>query len=76
MVELQRQLAELRARSENLRAEIEQLKRGGKRQAAPFSRGTRVTDLSLQDASLALARFVTVKPRRPRPSPSPRWRCR
>ena len=44
VVELQRQLAEVRARSENLRAEIEQLKQGGKRQAAPFSRGTRVTD--------------------------------
>ena len=27
-----------------MRAEIEQLKRGGKRQAAPFSKGTRVTE--------------------------------
>lgn len=34
VVELQRQITELRA-------EIEQLKRGGKRQAAPFSKGTR-----------------------------------
>jgi transposase len=44
VVELQRQLAEWRASNENLRAELEQLKQGGKRQAAPFSRGTRVTD--------------------------------
>jgi transposase len=37
VAELQRQIAELRA-------EIEQLKRGRKRQAAPFSKGTRVAD--------------------------------
>jgi transposase len=35
VVELQRQITELRA-------EIDQLKRGGKRQAAPFSKGTRI----------------------------------
>ena len=44
VVELQRQIAELRASNEALRAEIEQLKGGGKRQAAPCSRGTRVID--------------------------------
>jgi hypothetical protein len=33
----------LRASHEALRAEIDQLKRGGKRQAAPFSTGTRTT---------------------------------
>jgi transposase len=43
VAELQRQIAELRASNETLRTEIEQLKRGGKRQAAPFSKGTRVT---------------------------------
>jgi transposase len=37
VAELQRQIAELCA-------EIERLKRGGKRQAAPFSKGTRVAD--------------------------------
>ena len=37
VVELQRQIAELRA-------EIDQLKRGGKRQAAPFSKGSRVAN--------------------------------
>jgi transposase len=37
VVELQRQIAELRT-------EIDQLKRGGKRQAAPFSKGTRVAE--------------------------------
>jgi transposase len=44
VVELQRQIAEWRASHEALRAEIDELKRGGKRQAAPCSRGTRVTD--------------------------------
>ena len=44
VAELQRQLAELRASNEALRAEIDQLKHDGKRQAAPFSRGTRVPD--------------------------------
>jgi transposase len=41
---LQRQLATLTATNEALRAEIDQLKRGGKRQAAPFSKGIRVTE--------------------------------
>jgi transposase len=44
VAELQRQIAELRASNEALRAEIDQLKRGGKRQAAPFSTGTRVAE--------------------------------
>lgn len=38
---LQRQVAELTASHEALHAEIEPLKRGRKRQAAPFSKGTR-----------------------------------
>jgi cell division protein FtsB len=42
VAELQHQIAELRASHTALRAEIDQLKRGGKRQAAPFSKGTRV----------------------------------
>jgi transposase len=44
VAELQRQIATLTATNEALRAEIDQLKRGGKRQAAPFSKGTRVTE--------------------------------
>jgi Transposase IS66 family len=44
VAELQRQLAALTATHEALRAEIAQLTRGGKRQAAPFSKGTRVTE--------------------------------
>jgi transposase len=44
VAELQRQIAALTAINEALRAEIDQLKRGGKRQAAPFSKGTRVTE--------------------------------
>lgn len=42
VAELQRRIAELTARNEALEAENEQLKRGAKRQAAPFSKGTRV----------------------------------
>jgi transposase len=44
LVELQRQIAELTARNVALQAEIEQLRRGAKRQAAPFSKGTRVAN--------------------------------
>ena len=39
----QRQIAELTARVEALQAEVERLKREGQRQAAPFSKGRRVT---------------------------------
>ncbi|HZA23164.1 MAG TPA: transposase, partial [Dehalococcoidia bacterium] len=42
LVELQRQVAELTANNASLRGEIAQLKRSTKRQAAPFSKGTRV----------------------------------
>jgi transposase len=41
MTGLQRQVAALAASNEALCAEIEQLTRGGKRQAAPFSKGIR-----------------------------------
>ena len=44
LVELQRHIAELRACNVALPAEIEQLRRGAKRQAAPFSKGTRVAN--------------------------------
>ena len=39
----QRQIVELTARVEALQAEVERLKREGQRQAAPFSKGRRVT---------------------------------
>ena len=42
--ELQCQITEWRASHEALRAEIDQRKRRGKRQAAPFSKGTRVDE--------------------------------
>jgi hypothetical protein len=44
LVELQRQIAEFTARNASLQAEIEQLRRGAKRQAAPLSKGTRVAN--------------------------------
>jgi uncharacterized small protein (DUF1192 family)/transposase len=44
VAELQRQIAALTATVEALRAELDQVKRSGKRQAAPFSRGTRVAN--------------------------------
>src|ERR671918_1934816 len=43
LAELQRQVAELTASNESLRGEIAELKRSTKRQAAPFSKGTRVS---------------------------------
>jgi len=42
VAELQRQIAEVTANNDAWRAELDQLTRGGKRQAAPFSKGTRV----------------------------------
>jgi transposase len=42
ILEQQHQIAELMAKIEALQAEIERLKREGQRQAAPFSKGTRV----------------------------------
>jgi hypothetical protein len=44
VVKLQRQVTELRASNEALRAEIDQRTRGGTRQAAPLSKGTRVAE--------------------------------
>ena len=44
VVELPRQITEWRASHEALRAEIDRLTRGGKRQAAPCSKGTRVAE--------------------------------
>src|SRR5918992_889650 len=44
LVELQRQVAELTASNEYLRGEIAKLKRSTKRRAAPFSKGTRVSE--------------------------------
>ena len=44
IVEQQRQIAALTARIAALQAELEQLKRSTKRQAAPFSKGTRVAN--------------------------------
>jgi hypothetical protein len=44
VAELQHQIAELRASPEALRGEIEQRNRGGKRQAAPSAKGSRVAE--------------------------------
>jgi transposase len=44
VVEVHHRIVELTASNEALRAEREQLKRGGKRQAAPFAKGTRVAN--------------------------------
>lgn len=44
VTELRQQVAALTTSNAELRAEIEQLKRGGKRQAAPFSKGSRVAE--------------------------------
>ena len=43
VAELKRQVAELTAMNDALRTEIDQLKRRDKRQAAPFSTGSRVS---------------------------------
>jgi transposase len=43
VLQLQRKLAELEASVQNLRAEVDRLTRENKRQAAPFSKGTRIS---------------------------------
>ncbi len=44
LAELQRQVAELTTSNASLRSEIAELQRSTKRQAAPFSKGTRVSN--------------------------------
>src|SRR5919106_1297469 len=41
VLQLQRKLSELEASNQELRGEVDRLTRQGKRQAAPFSKGTR-----------------------------------
>ena len=70
---LQRQIAELTARNEALQAEIEQLRRGAKRQAAPFSKGRASLTRSDLGGNPALASSVTARLPCPRRSPNHRW---
>ena len=44
VIELQCQIAQLAASNQTLQAENAELKRGAKRQTAPFSKGTRVSN--------------------------------
>jgi hypothetical protein len=62
---LERQVGELQAVIAALRAELEQLCRRGKRQAAPFSRDTRVTAPNARDASQARGPFTFGPPHPP-----------
>ena len=73
VAELQRQIAELTANNDALRAELDQLTRGGKRQAAPFSKGTRVPAPKPPGRKPGSAPSGIGKPRRRRPSLSRRW---
>jgi hypothetical protein len=76
VVALQRQITEWRASHEALRVEIEQLKGGGKRQATPFSRGTRVTDPKPPGRQPGSGTFRYREAPPPEALTSPPWRCR
>ncbi len=65
VVDLQRRLAEATALIEELRREIADLKRSGKRQAAPFSKGTRATNPKRPGRKPGMGSFSYRKP----PSP-------
>lgn len=54
---LQQRVADLTATNEALRAEIDQLKRSGKRQAAPFSKGRRVSQRKRPGRKRGTGRF-------------------
>jgi transposase len=62
---LQRQIAALTARNEALHAEIERLRRGAKRQAAPFSKGTRVASPKRPGRKPGLGSFCSREAPRP-----------
>ena len=65
VVRLQRHVEELAAANEELRQEITGLKRAGKRQAAPFSKGTRATNPKRPGRKPGMGSFSYRKP----PSP-------
>ncbi|HZA21352.1 MAG TPA: hypothetical protein VFA32_01895 [Dehalococcoidia bacterium] len=70
--QLQYRVAQLADSNEALQAENAVLKRGAKRQAAPFSKGTRVSVIpNAPDASPGRAPFPSGKPPSLRRSPSP-----
>jgi hypothetical protein len=73
VAELQRQIVKLRASNEALRAEIAQLKRGGKRQAAPFSKGIRVTEPKPAGRIPGSGTFRYRAPHGPRSAPTRLW---
>jgi cell division protein FtsB len=60
VAEQQRQIAQLTATIEALRAEIAQLKRSTKRQAAPFAKATRVSHPNNLPFALATAKMLPV----------------
>ena len=71
VTQLQGQVAQLTAAKEELHKQVAELKRAGKRQAAPFSKGGRSsTDPSVPAASRVWGRSATESRRLPMKSPS------
>jgi regulator of replication initiation timing len=68
--ELQRQVVQLAASNETLQAENAELQRGAKRQATPFSKGTRVSNPKPPAASWVKAPFPSAWHHSPRRSPN------
>ncbi len=65
VIRLQEHVGQLTAANDELRKEITELKRAGKRQAAPFSKGTRATDPKRPGRKPGMGSFSYRKP----PSP-------
>ena len=71
VTQLQGQVAQLTAAKEELHKQVAELKRAGKRQAAPFSKGGRSrADPSVPAASRVWGRSATESRRLPMKSPS------
>ena len=70
VTQLQGQVAQLTAANEELHKQVAELKRAGKRQAAPFSKGGEAADPSVPAASRVWGRSAIESRRLPMKSPS------
>jgi hypothetical protein len=75
-LQLQRKVTELEASVQELQTEVERLSREKKRQAAPFSKGTRVSQPKRPGRKPGEGTFSFAKPHAPKTLPTRQWMCR